>query len=264
MTTGQPTLIDSPEAADTGLRCPECEYNLTGLTQDLCPECGQPFDREELLAAVTAPIPMWSRRRQIGIFKAFFGTILTIWFRPIHFAKRFPTDADQRDAFVFSNWCMVVALAMASGMFAYKDELLSEPFTCLMTSIGIVVGIIICEVAMAVTVFSGNDFEFTDAFALARMTRAYHILSVPLAVNYIVEHSSFGVPRGFDAILVTGLYVFAAYWWFCITCVAVTYRKHLANLILSILLLPLCVFASLMLSTITVTFTTMMVFILTQ
>lgn len=28
--------------------CPKCRYNLTGLTRDVCPECGEAFDGEAL------------------------------------------------------------------------------------------------------------------------------------------------------------------------------------------------------------------------
>lgn len=36
------------ESVDRALRCPNCDYNLTGLSQHRCPECGKPFDLTEL------------------------------------------------------------------------------------------------------------------------------------------------------------------------------------------------------------------------
>lgn len=35
---------ETAEAADTGLRCDYCDYNLTGLSENRCPECGRPFN----------------------------------------------------------------------------------------------------------------------------------------------------------------------------------------------------------------------------
>ncbi len=40
----------------TDLFCPYCEYNLTGLTKNRCPECGQPFEGEAIQRlAASAP-----------------------------------------------------------------------------------------------------------------------------------------------------------------------------------------------------------------
>ena len=41
------------------LHCPQCDYNLTGLTENRCPECGLGFDPEALAADMeTWPEPI--------------------------------------------------------------------------------------------------------------------------------------------------------------------------------------------------------------
>ena len=38
-------MTDDTQSSPT-LHCPQCGYNLTGLAQNRCPECGREFDPE--------------------------------------------------------------------------------------------------------------------------------------------------------------------------------------------------------------------------
>ncbi|MCX5661001.1 MAG: hypothetical protein NTW19_15035 [Planctomycetota bacterium] len=47
----QPSEPQAQPPADLKLHCLKCGYNLTGLTREVCPECGAAFRWEELMAA---------------------------------------------------------------------------------------------------------------------------------------------------------------------------------------------------------------------
>jgi len=44
MVNNDPLPSESAQAADTGRHCDYCDYNLTGLSENRCPECGRPFN----------------------------------------------------------------------------------------------------------------------------------------------------------------------------------------------------------------------------
>lgn len=52
----EPAGMSSPSIPpDIELFCMECDYCLTGLVDDRCPECGHPFDRHRLIEWTTQP-----------------------------------------------------------------------------------------------------------------------------------------------------------------------------------------------------------------
>jgi hypothetical protein len=104
---------DGPPS-DSGLRCPGCEYNLTGLAGNRCPECGRSFNLKALkraLAGQGRPVPGWDDGRQPPLV-AFVLTCLRIWFTPLKFAMRFPSSCLPSSAVRFRRLALLAAMAM--------------------------------------------------------------------------------------------------------------------------------------------------------
>src|SRR5436305_527420 len=63
--------------------CENCGYNLTGLTGNICPECGWAFVPG---MHQRSRIP-WAQRRAIGVQKAYWLTLWNILLRPAFIAR---------------------------------------------------------------------------------------------------------------------------------------------------------------------------------
>lgn len=98
--------FDSTARVDTtNWSCLHCDYNLTGITQGRCPECGTPIDADIHKAIVNnAPFPRLSTEPASS--PSFLGTLLFVATQPRVFARRFSPVPD-------------LTLARQIGMFNY-------------------------------------------------------------------------------------------------------------------------------------------------
>ncbi|MFH1748106.1 MAG: hypothetical protein ABIG44_13805 [Planctomycetota bacterium] len=116
--TGEPS---EPNVQDSDLECPHCTYNLTGLSEYRCPECGEPFDPDELArlsGREAVPTTPWEL---LGGFAGFWETWALAAFRPTELARRFPRRHNSEAAMSYSMACY----ACAAGVFLLLESLIT-------------------------------------------------------------------------------------------------------------------------------------------
>ena len=105
-TTVEATADDRTRRAITeDIFCPQCTYNLRGLTADRCPECGR--DIADIHKG-ESQIP-WVHRKKIGRIRAYWKTVWIVCFHPKRFGFEPRRSVDRQAARRFRQTTLVCA-----------------------------------------------------------------------------------------------------------------------------------------------------------
>jgi hypothetical protein len=103
------------------LYCPACGYNLRGLPEYRCPECGGEFDVGEL---VVSQIP-WAHRRVLGRFRAYWKTVLMVMFNNRRFCQETAGPVSYGDSQSF-RWVTVLHIYFPLAVLTFAYYVLGE------------------------------------------------------------------------------------------------------------------------------------------
>ena len=112
-------------ASDAQIECPLCEYNLRGLTDTRCPECGYTFTWAEVLTPNRQRHPYLFEHHPeapvISVLKTLFGTL-----RPRRFWRSLHPSQPSKPARLLLYFLIIEAVALlplfAKGMFGAPDQ----------------------------------------------------------------------------------------------------------------------------------------------
>lgn len=230
-----------PDDIEDHLHCPKCDYDLSGLHEPRCPECGFEFNLDELRSRYgkePQPVVPWDLDRSPR-------TMLTTWievaFSPRGLARRFPNVHLRESAASYASRSSLAAIGIGvCAMLAQGGNpfaLIAAPLTW---GTAFYAGFGACERSLAATyatlalptnVTSGRDFWL----GLLRYSGGFKLVSAlaffSISVGRVLLSDGLFTP-GFTLVQ-SCLMAVPVFWWACtVATMALGFAKGLANRVL--------------------------------
>lgn len=110
------SLITPTHLQDARLHCLKCDYNLTGITSDRCPECGCELDWDQIKHWAALELSThgtrWERSSWLALPLALITTTLEVMLMPWIFARQIGSQHRVWPAVGFAITCMAIAMVI--------------------------------------------------------------------------------------------------------------------------------------------------------
>jgi hypothetical protein len=100
------------------LLCPNCDYNLRGLPEDRCPECGEPFDRAALIELLRQPSQTLPFGRDGQGDASYPGIFVASLFRPGTLGRELPAAPPVGTALAYGVAIRFISTLLSTLLFA--------------------------------------------------------------------------------------------------------------------------------------------------
>lgn len=234
--------------------CLECDYNLTGISELRCPECGKEIEADLYQRMAAGPCGACEFDDDPNL-ATFLHSLALIIRSPRKFAKQFPPQPDIQKARRFSRaakWFSMLAFVVIATMF-------SMPFG------GALYSVVIYLTIGVVAILAAMFCEFTISFAMSRLAQPiradsefrywrslmyYSSAFLPITVTWALTGFILMSLESYEASLVlgwlwllTGVVIFA--WWCGAVIVMVNVlAKPSGSLMVGFILVPVIGIAS--------------------
>jgi hypothetical protein len=240
------TSTIEPSTIDADLACPCCDYNLRGLTESRCPECGEPFDRQRLHEwAMTANLPLLFTRS--GRPYPYKSMMMIALLAPSLLGRELPPAADVDEARRHGRrmrWGGIIVF----GALTLTWFLTTGEWVLPIVAIAIMVPVsfaatLLCE-ALTAALLARFVKPLHDQNQAGQPTRFWRSLCYCLSAHFPLTCLGIGLMNCMGGIGALAIIVSFVWWWLGIGRAVWARSLPSAGRVVALLLIPVVVFAS--------------------